>query len=86
MQEFFELKLGSMTMDEYEKKFLELLRYVASSRMRRLKFKYFLSGLPSFYKDKIQFDEPKTLEEAIRKAKYLYEQNKGKANFSKILG
>jgi hypothetical protein len=30
MQEFFELKLGSMTMDEYEKKFLELLRYVAS--------------------------------------------------------
>jgi hypothetical protein len=28
MQDFFELNLRSMTMDEYEKKFLELLRYV----------------------------------------------------------
>jgi hypothetical protein len=29
MQELFELKLGSMTLEEYEKKFLELLRYVS---------------------------------------------------------
>jgi hypothetical protein len=43
-----------------------------SSRMRRLKFNIF-EWFPSFYKDKIQFDEPKTLEEAIRKDKYLYE-------------
>jgi hypothetical protein len=28
MQEFFELRLGSMTMEEYEKKFLGLLKYV----------------------------------------------------------
>jgi hypothetical protein len=28
MKEFFELKHGSMTMDEYERKFLDLLRYV----------------------------------------------------------
>jgi hypothetical protein len=28
MQEFFELKLGSMTMAKYEKKFLGLLKYV----------------------------------------------------------
>jgi hypothetical protein len=28
MKDFFELKLGSMTMDEYERIFLELLRYV----------------------------------------------------------
>jgi hypothetical protein len=28
MKEFFELKLGSMTMDEYEKRFFELLKYV----------------------------------------------------------
>jgi hypothetical protein len=27
MQEFLELKLGNMTMEEYEKKCLELLRY-----------------------------------------------------------
>jgi hypothetical protein len=28
MKEFFELKLGSMTIDEYERRFLELLKYV----------------------------------------------------------
>ena len=28
IQEFFELKLGNMTMEEYERKFLEFLRYV----------------------------------------------------------
>jgi hypothetical protein len=35
-----------------------------------------LSGLPSFYKDKIQFGESRNLKEAIRKDKYLYEENK----------
>jgi hypothetical protein len=59
MQEFFELKLGSMTMEEYENKFLELLRYVGFIKEEKVKIQRFLSGLPSFYKDKIQFDEPK---------------------------
>jgi hypothetical protein len=29
MKEFFELKLGSVTIDEYERRFLELLKYVS---------------------------------------------------------
>jgi hypothetical protein len=29
MKEFFELKLGSMTIDEYERRYLELLKYVS---------------------------------------------------------
>jgi hypothetical protein len=29
MKEFFEIKLGSMTIDEYERRFLELLKYVS---------------------------------------------------------
>jgi hypothetical protein len=73
MQEYFELKLGSIIMEEYEKKFLELLRYVDFIMDEKVKIQRFLSGLPSFYKDKILFDEPKNLEEAMRKAKYLYE-------------
>jgi len=43
-----------------------------------------------FIKDKkskiqhfIQFDEPKNLEESMRKDKYLYEQNKRRPNFPK---
>jgi hypothetical protein len=73
MQDFFELKLGSMKMDEYERRFLELLRYVGFIKDEKVKIQIFLSGIPYFYSDKIHFDEPKTLDEAIRKDKYLYE-------------
>ena len=74
MQDFFELGLGSMTMVEYEKKFLRLLKYVRFIGDEKLKIQRFLSGLPTFYKEKIKYDEPKTLTEAIMKVKYLYEQ------------
>jgi hypothetical protein len=77
MQEFFELKLGSMTMIEYENKFLGLLKYVGFIKDEKVKIQRFLSGLPSFYKENIQYDEPRTLTETIRKDKYLYEQGKG---------
>ena len=43
----------------------------------------FLSGLPQSYKDRIEFYEPITLEEAIRKDKYFYEQSKGKPDYHK---
>jgi hypothetical protein len=74
MQEFFEIRLGSMTMEEYEKKFLGLLKYFRFIVDEKVKIQRFLSGSPSFYKEKIKYDEPKTLTEAIRKDKYLYEQ------------
>jgi hypothetical protein len=37
MKELFELKLGSMTMDEYERRFLELLRYVGFIKYEKVK-------------------------------------------------
>jgi hypothetical protein len=86
MQEFFKLKLGSIIMDEYEKKFLELLRYVDFIGDEKVKNQRFLSGLPSFYKEKIQFDEPKTLEESIRKDNYLYDHNKIRQVFQNTWG
>ena len=63
------------------KKFLDLLRYVDCLKDEKIKIQRFLSGLPSFYKDCIQYDEPKSLEEAIRKAKHMYKQSKGKTDF-----
>jgi hypothetical protein len=78
MQEFFELRLGSMTMEEYEKKFLGLLKYVGFINDEKVNIHRFLSGLPAFYKENIRCDEPKTLIEAIKKAKYLYEQGQGR--------
>jgi hypothetical protein len=53
MKEFFELKLGSMTMDEYEKKIFELLKYVDSIKDEKVKIQRFMSGLPSFYNHNI---------------------------------
>jgi hypothetical protein len=51
--------------------------------MRQLRFRGYLSGLPSFISDKIQYDDPKTLEETIRRAKCLYDQQKGNPTFQK---
>jgi hypothetical protein len=76
MKEFFELKLGTMTMEEYEKWFFELLKYVDFIKDEKVKIQRFLSGLPSFYSDKVQYDNPITLEENTRRARHLYEQIK----------
>ena len=53
MKELFELKLGSMKMDEYEKRLFELLKYVEFIKYEKVKIQRFLSGLSSFYNDKI---------------------------------
>ena len=66
IKEFRELRLGQQTMEEYTNKFLELLRYVRYIKDEKVKIQHFLSGLPQSYKDRIEFYEPRTLEEAIR--------------------
>ena len=53
MEEFFELKLGSMTMDAYENTFLELFKYVDFIKDEKVNIQRFLSGLPKYYRDKI---------------------------------
>jgi hypothetical protein len=66
MKEFFELKIGSMTIDEYERRFLELLKYVSFIKDETVKIQRYLSRLSSFISEKIQYDDPNTLEETIR--------------------
>jgi hypothetical protein len=83
MKELFELKLGSMTINEYERRFLELLKYVSFIKDEIVKIQRYLSGLSSFISDKIQYDDPKTLEETIRRAKCLYDQQKERPSFQK---
>ena len=65
-------------MAEYEKKFLGLLKYVRFIGDEKVKIHRFLSGLSAFYNEKIKYDEPKTLTEAIKKDKYMYEQGQGR--------
>jgi hypothetical protein len=66
MKDLFELKLGSMTIYEYERRFLEILKYVSFIKDETIKIQRYLSGLKLFINDKIQYDDPKTLEETIR--------------------
>jgi hypothetical protein len=73
-KEFYELKLGQLTIEEYVSRFLELLRYVPYIKAEKEKVQRFISGLPKDYQNRIEFDEPKTLEDTIRKARYCYEQ------------
>jgi hypothetical protein len=74
MKEFFELKIGSMTIDEYERRFLELLKYFSLIKYEKVNIQRYLSGLTPFIGDLIQYDDPKTLEETIVKAMCLYDQ------------
>jgi hypothetical protein len=37
-----------------------------------------LSRMPSFYKENIQYDEPRSLNKTIRKDKYMYDQVRGR--------
>jgi hypothetical protein len=83
MKEFFELKLGSLSIDDYERRFLELLKYVSFIKDEAAKIQRYLSGLPSFISDKIRYDDPKTMEEMIRREKFLFNQQKGKCIFHK---
>jgi hypothetical protein len=83
MKEFFELKLGNMTIDEYKNIFIELLKYVSFIKDETVNIQRYMSGLPSYISDKIQYDDPKTLEETIRREKCLYDQHKGNPTFQK---
>jgi hypothetical protein len=59
------------------------LNYEDFIKDEKFKIQRFLSGLPSFYSNKIQYDNPKTFEEAIRREKHLYEQSRGRIIFQK---
>jgi hypothetical protein len=83
MKYFFEIKLGRRTIGDYEKKFLGVLKYVGFIKHEKVKIQIFMSGLPSFYKDNIQYDEPRNITKTIIKSKYMYEKGKGRESFHK---
>jgi hypothetical protein len=83
MKEFFELKLGSMTIDEYEKRFFELLKYMGFVKDEKVKIQRFLGGLPSLNSDKIYYDNIGTFEEIIRRENNLYDESRGRPIFQK---
>jgi hypothetical protein len=61
--------MGNMSIDEYVRRFLELLKYVSFIKDETVKIQRNLSGLPPSISEKIQYDDPKNMEETIRREK-----------------
>ena len=80
---FYELRLGQMTMEDLINKFLDLLRFVPYIKEEKVKVQRFLSCLPQAYKDRIEFDNPKSLDEVLRKSRLCYEQYKLRGDLTK---
>eukprot|EP00253_Pinus_taeda_P028929 PITA_28929 len=65
-------------MDEFITRFTSLLRYVPYIREEKAKVQRFVSSLPPYMRERIEFDNPKSMDEAIRKARICYQQSKQK--------
>ena len=59
-------------MEEFVTKFVNLQHYVPYLRDGKAKVYRFISCLSPTYKEKVEFEMPKTMYEAIRKAKLCY--------------
>ena len=77
-RELYAMNMGSMTVEKYTSIFLELFRYVPYIKEEKVKIQRFFNGFLVAFKDKIEFYEPRPLEEYIRKLKHYYEQSKNK--------
>ena len=82
-KEFHGLRLGHLTIDYFFTEFTNLLRYVPYIREEKAKLQRFLNCFPAVYKEKIEFDNARTMEEAVRKARLYYQQFKGKGEHGK---
>eukprot|EP00253_Pinus_taeda_P017026 PITA_17026 len=65
-------------MDEFITRSTSLLRYVPYIREEKAKFQRFVSSLPAYMRERIEFDNPKSMDEVIRKARICYQQGKQK--------
>ena len=72
-----------LTMEEFVTKFMNLQCYVPYLRDGNDKVYRFISCLALAYKEKIEFDMPNTLDEAIRKDKLCYHLFKQRLELSK---
>jgi len=67
-------------MDKFITHFTSLLRYVPYIREEKAKVRRFVSNFPWGIRDRIEFDNPKMMDKAIRKAQMCYQQSKQKGD------
>ena len=68
--------MGSMTVDSFINIFLDLLHYVPYIKDDKVKIQQFLGCLPPNFRERIEFDIPKTLDTTLHKARFFYENGK----------
>ena len=73
VKEFHELRMGSMTMETFINRFLDLLHFVPHIKEEKVKIQQFLRCRPPSFQDRIEFDMPKTLDTMLHKARLCYE-------------
>ena len=73
VKESHELHMVSMTMDYFINIFLDLLHYVPYIKDEKLKIHLFLGFLLPNFRERIEFDMPKTLDATLHKARLYYE-------------
>ena len=72
-----------MTLAEYITKFTSLLHYVPYLRDEKAKVQWFLSSLLTHMNKQIEFMNPRTMDEEIRKERMCYQQSKAKGELGK---
>ena len=73
VKEFHELRMGSMTMDAFINRFLDMLHYVPYIKDEKVKIQHFLGCIPPNFWERIEFDMTKTLDTTLHKARLCYE-------------
>ena len=76
VKEFEKLHMGSMSMDAFINRFLDLLHYVPYIKEENVKIQQFLGCVPPIFWDMIEFDMPNTLDTTLHKARICYEHGK----------
>lgn len=66
------MRLGQQTMDEFITRFTSLLRYVPYVREEKAKVQRFVNSLPLYMRERIEFENPRTMDEVIHKARICY--------------
>ena len=69
VKEFHELRMGSMTMDAFNNRFLDLLHYVPYIKDEKMKIHQFLGCIPPNFRERIEFDMPTTLDTTLHKCR-----------------
>ena len=72
VKEFHELRMGSMTMDSFINRFLDLLLYEPYIKGEEVKIQQFLGFLPPNFREIIEFDMLKNLDTTLHKARIFY--------------